>query len=460
MSLQTIVEIAVSLVFAWLVLSIAAMYIQEWLGAQLKWRASMLESYISNMLADPALAEQFYDHPLIKSLHTGGSQDMRRPSYIPARMFTMALFDIVIHAGKPTSVLQQEIHKLRTTIDKLKKDDKARAEAQFELVLAAARKALNTQTGEAALNNAIANVKMELQHLAKINPLLEEAVAQTLSKVDITTKDVDEILAGIEAARKQAADEVGLEGEVSTLDQIRDGIAVLGATNPQLKQALESLLIGVEEYGEKGENALAQARQNIEKWFDDGMDRLSGWYKRHSQKVALAVGIGVAVVLNADTLALAQTLWREPIVRQAMVAQAESFAQQNEGELQPMTADQIAALQVQFSTLNIPIGWVGTPLPVDSGGGITMMDGSLKRCTLWPTSTVDYYGMRVGSKCYPIINAPAPNDLTGILLKLFGLIVSGVAAAQGAPFWFDVLKKAINIRASGGYSTTDAKPAG
>jgi len=289
---------------------------------------------------------------------------------------------------------------------------------------------------------------------------LHAAVEQTLDKVEVTTQDVDAILKGIAAARQEAAAEAGLEGELSTLDLLRDGIAAFGATNPPLKQALESLLLGVEEYGAQGENALAQARQNIEKWFDDGMDRLSGWYKRHSQKVALAVGIGVAVALNADTLALAQTLWREPIVRQAMVAQAESFARQNEGQLQPMTADQIAALQVQFSTLNIPFGWVGTPLPADSGGGVSLMDGSQKRCTLWPTSTIDYYGLRVSNRCYPIINAPTPNDLTGILLKVFGLLASGLAAAQGAPFWFDVLKKAINIRTSGGYSTETNKPAG
>lgn len=85
-----------------------------------------------------------------------------------------------------------------------------------------------------------------------------------------------------------------------------------------------------------------------------------------------------------------------------------------------------------------------------------MMDGSQKKCTLLPGSTIDYYGLKVGGRCYPIINAPAPNDLTGILLKLFGLLISGVAAAQGAPFWFDILKKTINIRSSGA-NPTEAK---
>jgi hypothetical protein len=460
MTLQTILEIAVGLFFTWLMLSIAAMYIQEWFGTQLRWRSNMLEAYISNMLTDPALADQFYDHPLIKSLHTGEGDDMRRPAYIPARMFTMTLFDIVINAGKKTSILQQEVFKLRSTMDKLKKDEKARANAQFKLVLAAARKALNTKTGEAALENAVANIKLELEILGKINPLLQEAVEQTLSKVDITAQDVDTILKGIDDARKQSAEKAGVEtGDSSTMEQLRDGIAILSATNPQLKQALESLLLGVEEYGSRGENALAMARQNVETWFDDGMDRLSGWYKRYSQKIAILVGISVAVVLNADTLAMAQTLWREPIIRQALVSQAEAFAQKNQDGLQPMTADEFSTLPAEFSTLNIPIGWIGTPLPVDSGGGITMMDGSQKHCTFWPASPIDYYGIKVGQNCYSVINAPVLNDPTGIFLKTFGLLVSGLAAAQGAPFWFDILKKVINIRTTG-VNPSETKPAG
>ena len=42
-----------------------------------------------------------------------------------------------------------------------------------------------------------------------------------------------------------------------------------------------------------------------------------------------------------------------------------------------------------------------------------------------------------------------PNDLNGFLLKILGLLFTGLAAAQGAPFWFDILKKIINVRGTG-----------
>jgi hypothetical protein len=41
------------------------------------------------------------------------------------------------------------------------------------------------------------------------------------------------------------------------------------------------------------------------------------------------------------------------------------------------------------------------------------------------------------------------NDLTGWLLKLLGFIITAVAGSQGSSFWFDILKKIINVRLTG-----------
>ncbi len=439
MSLQAIIEVAIGLIFAWLVLSLASMFFQEWLVNRLKWRSTMLEATIRNLLADEKLARQFYDHPLIKGLHSG-ENGKNRPSYIPSDQFALALFDIVLNAGKTTSILQRELYGLRNDIDRLQKDEKARAEAQYELVLAAARKALNTQAGDAALQNALENVKLELGILGKVNPLLQTAIEETISRVEIKTEEVDALLKTLQKESSR---------EKNTLEQLRDGVAVLSASQPQLKQALESLLTGAEEYVKEKESALALARQNVEKWFNDSMDRLSGWYKRRAQQTGLYIGIAVAVLLNADTLQLAQTLWREPLIREALVAQANTYVEQNPEGLQPGSLEQLAALQLQFSNINIPIGWIGSPLPMISGNAVPQNDGSQKLCTFLPRSSVEIYGLPFGQKCYPIINAPQINDLTGIVLKIFGLFASGLAAAQGAPFWFDILKKFMNIRTSG-----------
>src|SRR4051812_27402153 len=44
---------------------------------------------------------------------------------------------------------------------------------------------------------------------------------------------------------------------------------------------------------------LNNVRQELEAWFDTAMDRLSGGYKRWSKRIALLIGIIVAVGLNA-----------------------------------------------------------------------------------------------------------------------------------------------------------------
>ena len=49
--------------------------------------------------------------------------------------------------------------------------------------------------------------------------------------------------------------------------------------------------------------------------------------------------------------------------------------------------------------------------------------------------------------CQQISNLP--NSAGTIGMKLLGIILSAGAAAQGAPFWFDILKKLVNIRGSG-----------
>jgi hypothetical protein len=42
-----------------------------------------------------------------------------------------------------------------------------------------------------------------------------------------------------------------------------------------------------------------------------------------------------------------------------------------------------------------------------------------------------------------------PRDWGYVLSKVLGWAISGLAASQGAPFWFDVLKRFTNVRSAG-----------
>ncbi len=67
-------------------------------------------------------------------------------------------------------------------------------------------------------------------------------------------------------------------------------------------------------------------------WFDDAMDRVSGWYKRRVQKFMIVIGLGLAVAFNVNVAQVAETLWKEPKLRALVVAEATEFRKRQEGE--------------------------------------------------------------------------------------------------------------------------------
>ena len=183
MYLEEVLEVAVGLIFMWLVLSISTMQVQEWIVTRLNWRADDLEKAIRQMLLSNEMANDIYKHPLIRSMMKApkpGDKKDPKPSYIPADKFALVLFDTVASAGTDQSKI--------------------------------------------------------------------------LKPVDISN--------------------------------LQEGINKLAQTNVHLARAVNSLLVGVE----KTDDAIAATRDNIEKWFNDVMDRSSGWYKRRAQGVAFLIG--------------------------------------------------------------------------------------------------------------------------------------------------------------------------
>ena len=85
-------------------------------------------------------------------------------------------------------------------------------------------------------------------------------------------------------------------------------------------------------------------RHNVEQWYDDQMERVSGWYRRRIQKVLWILAFPIVFTLNADTLQVAKRLWVDPSHRAAIV----SHAQTTTGREDP--ADQLGSLPV-------PLGW-------------------------------------------------------------------------------------------------------
>jgi len=64
----------------------------------------------------------------------------------------------------------------------------------------------------------------------------------------------------------------------------------------------------------------------LENWFDETMDRVSGWYKKYSQFILLLIGLVIAIAFNVDTIKIVHELEKDPKLREQIVGQAQTFA--------------------------------------------------------------------------------------------------------------------------------------
>jgi len=181
-----------------------------------------------------------------------------------------------------------------------------------------------------------------------------------------------------------------------TLADLKTGMANL----PQpLQRTLTNLL-------DEAQHDVERLKTQIEIWFNNGMDRASGWYKRKTQWIQFFLGLSLVILLNIDSVHIGRTLFavNSPL-RASLVESAKSFVAQPGGTNRPMK-DVVEAI----STASLPIGW-----------------SELPRRDQW-------------------------------LTMILGWLITAFAVSLGAPFWFDLLNKFVNVRASGKAPEEEPKP--
>ena len=163
----------------------------------------------------------------------------------------------------------------------------------------------------------------------------------------------------------------------------------------------------------RGDVGVAQAR--IEDWFNDSMDRVSGWYKRRSQWVAFIIAAALTISVNADTLAIGNKLWISPTLREQVVKRAQASS----AELK----DLITARYSDPANPKPSKPAVQTPANPDLA--------TVRRLN-------DQLGSLVGW---------SGNDK--VIPHIPGWILTIIAVSLGAPFWFDTLNRFMSVRAAG-----------
>jgi len=143
-----------------------------------------------------------------------------------------------------------------------------------------------------------------------------------------------------------------------------------------------------------GNSAIIDQRKKLERWIDEGMFRIAGWYKRQAKSMIFVIASILTLTTNASSIHVAEEIWRNDALRMQISAQGQMIAQLGD----------VSALQVSdLKTLEaFPIGW-----------------------------------------------KTAPQDFLDWLKSLLGWTITTAAINLGAPFWFDLLGKVTNLRGSG-----------
>ncbi len=184
--------------------------------------------------------------------------------------------------------------------------------------------------------------------------------------------------------------------------------------NADVKRSLTSLVEAAEASTVGSQKQLRQARKNVEDWFDSHMERVTGWYRRKLQLITLLVALLVSVVTNADTVVIAGTLSTDSVLRESVVVYAQETAKRPLSQGEDLSLTKAAELKKELEQLQLPIGWSGNPWDVFAS-----------------TQTA--------------------------FMKIVGILLTTFAVSLGAPFWFDMLNKLVNIRSAGKPEKSEAE---
>ena len=59
--------------------------------------------------------------------------------------------------------------------------------------------------------------------------------------------------------------------------------------------------------------------KKIQNWFNDTMERVSGWYKRQVQTILFIIGLLMAIIFNIDVVQITEKLSKDKDARDKMV---------------------------------------------------------------------------------------------------------------------------------------------
>ena len=207
--------------------------------------------------------------------------------------------------------------------------------------------------------------------------------------------------------------------------------------NPETRLFLQSLL-------SESQGDIEKFKFLLEKWFNDTMERATGWYKRYTQYILFIVGFFIAVSFNVDTIIIAKKLASDPELAANVANRAGVFLEQ-----QKEAGNQLRQLQSQGLDTTAEFAVVKSEYDSLKQRTDTLM-ASAKALVNNDISSVNQV-LGLGYECtHPrLLHTFFFLYPDASLANFVGWLVTALAICLGAAFWFDLLSKLIKIRGTG-----------
>jgi hypothetical protein len=390
-------EVAVGLLFLYFLLSSICSSIHELFASALKWRAKNLEFALGNLINDPDLLKQVINHPLIRSMGQtpspvrGQLRDQTtlegQPSYIPRQTFSAAL----LHALSNPPTLADAERDWTVDITRVRRSAFVLATNDVN--------AAKQLTGQAllAVMEQTRDPRAAAEGLDSLKQHLQAGLAATPTPPGAAPPQID-------LSKAANVDQVYL-----ALKTLPDGAPKDWALH-EVEAARHEL--------DAASYKIADVRAGFETWFDDAMDRTSGLYKRNTLRVLAVIALVLTLATGADSIRFITRLYVDSTLRTQLAQEASSaaLAQPSATTGQPATG--------QPAT--------GQSLPSQSSS----VSATLSQIEL--VSTLFGYA-----------DVPATFDARFVISRIAGEALTIFALLMGAPFWFELLVKLVNLRGSG-----------
>ncbi len=227
----------------------------------------------------------------------------------------------------------------------------------------------------------------------------------------------------------------------------KNGIGAFAGSNGDLQTLLNNYVATSKD--------LQELQANIEKWYNEYMDRVTGWYKKNTRFTLRIIAAAIVIAFNIDLVKITQVIHTNEQVRTPLVIAGEDMADKADyvkNLYESNVNSRLALIKESYKDTMSKATAANSADTTEIKKLIAKEQDSLltnytKNQAIEMKSLlakIDVPGLPIGWD-----NPDWKSFKKGFLLTIIGWFLATTAISMGAPFWFDLLIKIVNIRRTG-----------